>query len=159
MEPMQETTQKQKKTKAPPRVVININKIIVRVNVYLYRKSGGRILGHFGNLDALLLTTLGRSTGKSRTNPVGYMWDNGRFIICAAYGGEPVNPAWYKNLIATPKVNVEIGKEKIEVLAEVLAGSEREEIWAKMIEVFPLYAKFQDKTDRELPVVVLTPTS
>jgi F420H(2)-dependent quinone reductase len=142
----------------PAKPLMLINKGIVRANVFLYRQSGGRILGRFGDLDALLITTLGRKTGKTRTNPVGYLWDGGRFVICAAYGGETVHPAWYLNLRATPKATVEIGREKIEVTAEVLApGVERDRLWQRLAEVFPSYVKFQGKTARILPVVVLTP--
>jgi deazaflavin-dependent oxidoreductase (nitroreductase family) len=146
------------KTKPPARFKIIINKGIVRLNVYVYRKSGGKILGRFGHLDALLITTLGRKTGKTRTNPVGYIYDSGRFVVCGAYGGEAIHPAWFLNLRAIPQATVEIGREKIDVLAEVLpAGEERDRIWKRMVEVFPGYAKFQNMTDRVLPVVLLTP--
>jgi deazaflavin-dependent oxidoreductase (nitroreductase family) len=147
------------KSGRPAKALILINKGIVRANVHLYRRSGGKILGRFGKLDALLITTVGRKSGKVRTNPVGYLWDRGRFVICAAYGGESVNPAWYLNLRATSKATVEIGREKIEVTAEVLApGAERDRLWRRLSDVFPSYTTFQNKTERILPVVVLTPT-
>jgi deazaflavin-dependent oxidoreductase (nitroreductase family) len=146
------------KKKPPSRFKIAINKGVVRLNVYVYRKSGGKILGRFGRLDALLITTLGRKTGKTRTNPVGYIYDGGRFAVCGAYGGEAVHPAWFLNLRAVPRATVEIGREKIEVTAEVLLpGAERDRIWQRMVDVFPSFAKFQSKTSRLIPVVLLTP--
>lgn len=146
------------KKKPPSRFKIAINKGVVRLNVYVYRKSGGKILGRFGRLDALLITTLGRKTGKTRTNPVGYIYDGGRFAVCGAYGGEAVHPAWFLNLRAVPKATVEVGREKIDVTAEVLSdGPERDRIWGRMVDVFPSFGKFQNKTDRLIPVVILTP--
>jgi len=146
------------KTKPPSKFSKVINKAIVRTNVHFYRRSSGRILGKFGDLDAMLITTVGRKTGKTRTNPVGYLWDNGRFVICAAYGGEAVHPGWYLNLLAVPQATVEIGREKIEVTAEALPpGPERDRLWKRLVDVFPAYSKFQNRTTRLLPVVVLTP--
>src|SRR3984893_8477717 len=95
------------KTKPPSAASKLINKGIVRLNVYVYRKSGGKILGRFGGLDALLITTLGRKTGKTRTNPVGYIHDRGRFVVCGAYGRHAVHPARELDLPAAPQ---EIGQ-------------------------------------------------
>jgi deazaflavin-dependent oxidoreductase (nitroreductase family) len=148
------------KTKPPSAASKLINKGIVRLNVYVYRKSGGKILGRFGGLDALLITTLGRKTGKTRTNPVGYIYDGGRFVVCGAYGGEAVHPAWFLNLRSIPQATVEVGRDKIDVTAEVVpAGAERDRIWQRMVDAFPNYDRFQNRTDRLLPVVVLTPAA
>jgi deazaflavin-dependent oxidoreductase (nitroreductase family) len=146
------------KVKPPSRASILINKGVVRANVWIYRKTKGRVLGKFGGIDALLITTQGRKTGKIRTNPVGYIWDRGRFVVVAAYGGEAVHPAWYRNLRAVPKVTVNIGMEIIDCTARTEPpGPERERIWAELVKAFPNYETFQHRTDRLLPVVVLTP--
>jgi deazaflavin-dependent oxidoreductase (nitroreductase family) len=136
-----------------------VNRVVVRVNVYHYRRSGGRFLGRFGKLDLLLLTTQGRRTGRSYTNPVGYLYDAGSFAVCAAYGGEAVHPSWFKNLCATSSVTVEIGRQRIPATAKVLPpGPDRDRIWQRFVDVRPIYARFQNRTERLLPIVLLTPT-
>lgn len=148
------------RTTPPSRAKILVNKAVVRVNVFVYRKSGGRLLGEFGGLKALLLTTLGAKTGRSRTNPVTFIRDGGRIVICAVYGGEAVNPGWYWNLRATPRAFVQVGRDRFPVTAEILPdGPERDRIWAHLLTLFPLYTKFQSKTDRLIPIVVLTPST
>ncbi|WP_306335294.1 nitroreductase family deazaflavin-dependent oxidoreductase [Streptomyces sp. KL118A] len=144
--------------KRPSRAVIRINRAIVATNVWIYRRSSGKVLGKFGRLDALLLTTQGRKSGKRRTNPVGYLYDNGRFIVLAAYGGNAVHPGWYHNLRTNPAVTVEIGAETIRCTAALQkSGAERDRLWKALTDVFPTFLKFQDKTERLLPIVVLTP--
>lgn len=146
------------KVRPPSKASILINKGIVRANVWIYRKTRGKILGRFSGIDALLITTQGKKTGKPRTNPVGYIYDRGRLVVVAAYGGEAVHPSWYRNLRAVPKVTVELGVETIQCTARTEPpGPERERIWAKLIKAFPNYETFQNRTDRLLPVVVLTP--
>lgn len=144
--------------KPPSKASKLINKGIVIANVWIYRKTKGRVLGKFGGIDALLLTTQGRKTGKSRTNPVGYIYDRGRLVVVAAYGGEAVHPAWYRNLRAVPRATVDIGLEIIECTAHTEPpGPERDRLWAELTRAFPNYVTFQNRTDRLLPVVVLTP--
>jgi deazaflavin-dependent oxidoreductase (nitroreductase family) len=146
------------KTKPPSRANIAANKVIVRGNVWIYRKTRGRVLGKFGRMDALLLTTRGRKTGKRRTNPVTYLYDRGRFVVCGAYGGEIVHPAWYGNLRAVPKVTAEIGLETVPCTAHVEPpGPERDRLWQALCDASPAYRLYQNRTDRLLPVVVLTP--
>lgn len=141
----------------PSRAKVLVNKAVVRVNVYVYRASGGRLLGSFGGLPALLLTTLGARTGRSRTNPVTFIRDGERLVICAVYGGEPVNPGWYWNLRATPRAFVQIGRERFAATAEILPpGPERDRLWAHLLKIFPLYTKFTGRTDRTIPVIALT---
>lgn len=146
------------KVKPPSKASILINKGIVRANVWIYRKTRGKVLGRFGGIDALLITTQGKKTGKPRTNPVGYVYDRGRLVVVAAYGGEAVHPSWYRNLRAVPRVTVELGVETVECTARTEPpGPERDRIWAKLVRTFPNYETFQNRTDRLLPVVVLTP--
>lgn len=146
------------KVKPPSKANKLINRVIVRMNVYVYRKSGGKLLGRMGKLDFLLLTTQGRKSGRPRTNPVAYLYDAGRFVICAAYGGEPVNPAWFMNLRAVPRVMVEIGRERIDATAMVVdPGAERDRLWQRLVDALPVYARYQNRTSRLLPIVVITP--
>lgn len=152
-------------SKPPSKVVKKINKSFLHLNVFLYRKSRGKIMGHFGRLDAMLLTTTGRKSGLARTLPVGYVYDRGRYVVCAAPGhfdvpGGPQasHPAWYHNLRANPVVTVDIGAERFEATAEILQGDERDRRWKEFTGVFPFIAEFQKRASHLIPVVVLTPT-
>lgn len=152
-------------SKPPSKTLKRINKSFLHLNIFLYRKSHGKIFGHFGRLDAMLITTTGRKTGKSRTNPLGYVYDRGHFVVCAAPGhfdvpGGPqaTHPAWYLNLRANPRATVDIGAEQVEVTADILAGDERDRMWQRFTEVFPFIAEFQKRASHRIPVVVLTPT-
>ena len=137
-------------SKPPSRTFKRINRSFLRLNIVLYRASRGKIMGRFGRLNAMLLTTTGRKTGKARTNPVGYIYEQGRFFVCAAPGhfdipGGPqsTHPGWYWNIRSNPKVRVDIGPEQFEATAEILAGDERDRMWHRFTEVFPFIAMFQ----------------
>jgi deazaflavin-dependent oxidoreductase (nitroreductase family) len=108
--------------------------------------------------DALVLTTVGRRTGAERSTPVGWFpgRDGTRLIVAAAAGGAR-NPAWYHNLAAHPdQVRIETAGQRTAVSASQLHGVEREEAWQQIITAVPRFAKYQQKTDRELPVIRLT---
>ncbi|WP_171166016.1 nitroreductase/quinone reductase family protein [Streptomyces sp. I05A-00742] len=151
-------------SKPPSRTAKRINRAFMTLNIQLYRRSGGRILGRFGRLDAMLITTTGRRTGKERTNPVGYVYDRGRYIVCAAPGhfdvpGGPTatQPAWYLNLTADPRATADIGPERLPVTARILEGDERERMWRRFTDVLPFMNEFQKRVQHRLPVVELTP--
>jgi deazaflavin-dependent oxidoreductase (nitroreductase family) len=150
-------------SKPPSPAVKRINKSFLYLNIGLFRASHGRIFGHFGGLEALLLTTTGRKSGRSRTRPLGYVYDSGRFVVCAAPGhfdvpGGPQasHPAWYLNLRSNPRAAVDIGVERFDVTAEILEGSERDRMWKQITEVFPFIAEFQKRASHQIPVVALT---
>jgi deazaflavin-dependent oxidoreductase (nitroreductase family) len=111
--------------------------------------------------DALVLTTVGRKTGAERRTPVGrFPGKDGSWLIVASAAGAPRHPAWYLNLAAHPdKVQIEMAGRKIAVIAEQLHGVEREEAWRQITAAAPRFAKYQQKTDRELPVIRLMPRS
>jgi deazaflavin-dependent oxidoreductase (nitroreductase family) len=151
-------------SKPPSKVLHSINKFFLRLNILLYRQSHGRILGKFGNLEALLLTTTGRKSGKKRTTPVAYLYDRGRFVVVAVPGhfdvpGGPkaAHPAWYLNLRATPTATIDIGREQIEVTATELYGDERDHYWQRFTDAYPFIGEFQNRAKRLLPLVRLIP--
>jgi deazaflavin-dependent oxidoreductase (nitroreductase family) len=139
----------------------------IRLNCYVYRKSHGRVLGRFGDLDALLLTTTGRKTGKERTTPLGYQYVRGSFVVCAVPGhfdipggAKAIHPLWYLNLKAKPQAKIDIGREQIDVNARVLSsGDERDKMWQGFIDVYPFIGEFQKRAGHPIPIVVLTPTT
>ena len=122
-----------------------------------YRETGGEE-GHNWREGStiLLLTTTGRRTGNETTTPLIYdLDDEGNPVIVASKGGAPEHPGWYENLAKTPEVGVQILGEKFRARARVAEGGERERLWRQMNEMWPHYAEYQEKTDREIPVVVL----
>jgi deazaflavin-dependent oxidoreductase (nitroreductase family) len=121
------------------------------------RRKGGRMMG----FNALILTTIGRKTGLERTNPVGWFpGKDGSWLIVASAAGAPGNPAWYSNIAAHPdKVQIEVNGRTLAVTAEQLHGAERAQAWEQVIAAAPRFAQYQDKTDRELPIIRLAPRS
>jgi deazaflavin-dependent oxidoreductase (nitroreductase family) len=120
-----------------------------------FRANGGKVGGQFAGAPLLVLTTTGAKTGKQRTHPLVYLPDGDRLIVFASKGGAPTSPDWYHNLVANPTATVEVGNETFDVKASVLAGEERDRIYAKQAELMPGFAEYQEKTTRTIPVVAL----
>ena len=125
----------------------------------LYRATGGKLFGRMGKSPILLLNTVGRKTGKKRTSPLLYVMDGEDFIVIASKGGAPTHPAWYLNLRANPEATVEIGDREVHVEAEVADPKEKARLWQKMVEMYPTYDDYQRKTEREIPLLVLHPST
>jgi deazaflavin-dependent oxidoreductase (nitroreductase family) len=126
-------------------------------HLFWYRLTGGFIGGKFGNVDILLLTTTGRKSGKSRTTPLLYMKDGENMVIVASNGGNANHPGWYHNIRANPDIEVEIGRDKQKIHAEVADAQERARLWPKLVQVYKQYEDYQRDTDREIPLVILKP--
>ncbi len=122
-----------------------------------FRANHGRVGGMFADMPLLLLHHTGARTGTVRVNPVAYLEDDGRYVIIASKGGAPAHPAWYHNLIAHPEATIEVGDERIETHASEVHGGERERLYRAQAERIPQFAEYETKTDRLIPVVVLTP--
>jgi proline iminopeptidase len=125
-------------------------------HVRLYRETDGET-GHDWREGStiLLLTTTGRKTGNESTTPLIYDLDGENAVIVASKGGAPEHPGWYENLAKTPEVGVQILGDKFRARARVAEGEERERLWRQMNEMWPHYDEYAEKTDREIPVVVL----
>jgi deazaflavin-dependent oxidoreductase (nitroreductase family) len=106
---------------------------------------------------ALLLTTTGRKSGKKFIFPLFYGTDGDSYIIVASKGGAPEHPQWYRNLVANPEVEVQVGTRKLKARARTAMVEERARLWKKAVEFWPPYADYALKTEREIPVVVLDP--
>ena len=115
-----------------------------------YRETAGHVEGFGGPSGMLLLTTRGARTGQARTTPMMYMPDGDRLVVYASNIGAQRHPAWYHNLVANPDVTVEVGSDRFEATATPTSGEERARLWG----LFP-FPQHQDKTSREIPVVVL----
>jgi deazaflavin-dependent oxidoreductase (nitroreductase family) len=125
-------------------------------HVRVYRETRGERGYHWRGTTILLLTTRGRKSGEDRTTPLIHRTDGGRWVIVASKGGAPANPGWFENLQADSAATIEVKDERIPVVASVATGDERARLWESMCEVWPAYADYQKKTEREIPVVVLT---
>ncbi|SDC45480.1 nitroreductase family deazaflavin-dependent oxidoreductase [Belnapia rosea] len=108
---------------------------------------------------ALLLTTVGRKSGEKYIFPLFYGKTGDSYIIVASKGGAPEHPGWYRNLVANPEVEIQVGTLKTKARARTVTGEERARLWEKAVEFWPPYADYAKKTDREIPVVVLDPVN
>lgn len=125
-------------------------------HVERYEATGGEEGYHWENgTTILLLHTVGRTSGKEYTHPLIYRDHGGDYIVVASKGGSPDSPDWYKNLEANPDVAVQVKADKFSAHARTATDEERPALWAHMVQEWPAYAEYQDKTDRKIPVVVL----
>ena len=121
-----------------------------------FRANEGKMSGQFADAPLLLLTTTGAKTGLVRVNPLAYLNDGDRYFIIASFAGAPTNPPWYFNLLAQPKVSVEVAGDQFSAKADVVDEPERTELYARMVETMSVFAEYQDKTTRVIPVIALT---
>jgi F420H(2)-dependent quinone reductase len=128
-----------------------------KLHTPLYRMTGGRIGHRTGGLSHLLLTTTGRKSGQKRTCPLTYLEDGKRYVLIASNGGNEKHPVWYLNLKSGPRVTVEVGPNKLDVVASTAAGDERARLWSAAVRMNPQYSTYEGITSREIPVVILTP--
>ncbi len=128
-----------------------------RIHRIAMRVSGGRLGWSIAGMPVVELTTTGRRSGAQRTTLLtAPLQRAGGYVVVASRGGDDRHPAWFLNLQADPDVTVQIKDEEIPVRMRVAEGEERERLWALMNEVWPDYETYQTKTDRQIPVVVLS---
>jgi deazaflavin-dependent oxidoreductase (nitroreductase family) len=128
-----------------------------RLHTAVYRRTRGRLLGRVGGQPVLLLQTVGRRTGRSRTTPVQYLADGAAFVVVAANAGAPRSPAWWLNLCAAPRACIQIGTDNLDVAAREAMGDERAALWLRLTAANHYLHRAARKAGRELPIVVLTP--
>jgi deazaflavin-dependent oxidoreductase (nitroreductase family) len=120
-----------------------------------YRASDGAEGHDWQGTKTLLLTTTGRKSGESHTTPLIYGQDDGSFVIVASKGGSDDPPAWYLNLTENPQVEVQVKADRFKARARTASAEEKPELWRRMVAEWPSYDEYQERTDREIPVVVL----
>jgi deazaflavin-dependent oxidoreductase (nitroreductase family) len=120
-----------------------------------FRANGGRVGGRFDGAPMLILHTTGAKSGAERENPLVYAQRGDDVVVFASKAGAPTHPAWYLNLVANPDASIEIGTETRQVRARVAEGDERDEIWSRQKAAMPGFAEYEQKTSREIPVVIL----
>ena len=131
---------------------------LVGAHTVAYRATGG-LIGHRvpGAPPMLLLDHIGAKSGKVRTTPLAYLADGDDVVLVASKGGHPRHPAWFHNLMANPETTIQVGSERRAVFARVADEQERERLWPEVVELYGGYEGYQERTDREIPLVVLEP--
>jgi F420H(2)-dependent quinone reductase len=131
---------------------------LMGVHTVVYRATGG-VVGHRfpGAPPMLLLDHVGARSEAKRTTPLVYVEDGDDVVLVASKGGHPRHPAWFHNLRANPNATVQIGSERRPVTARVATAAERARLWPMAVDTYGGYAGYQDRTDREIPLVVLEP--
>jgi deazaflavin-dependent oxidoreductase (nitroreductase family) len=127
----------------------------VRDQVAEYEGSGGTRGTTLRGLPVVILTNRGVKSGKVRKTPLMRVEHDGRYAVVASQGGAPRHPTWYHNLVADPRVQLQDGPVRRDMVAREVTGDEKAEWWARAVEAFPDYADYQTKTEREIPVFVL----
>jgi deazaflavin-dependent oxidoreductase (nitroreductase family) len=123
-----------------------------------YRLTGG-VIGHRfpGAPPSLLLDHVGAKSNTKRTTPLTYLRDGDDFVIVASKGGYPKNPGWFYNLRAHPDTTIQVGSRRRPVRARVATPEERTRLWPKVVDLYGGYAGYQERTGREIPLVILEP--
>ena len=124
-----------------------------------FEASGGTEAAELQGKPIILLTSVGAKTGKLRKTPLMRVEHDGEYAVVASRGGAPTHPVWYWNLVANPHVELQDGEVKRDYTAREVTGDERAVWWERALETWPAYADYQTKTDRIIPVFVLTPLS
>ena len=132
-------------------------RFLSRAHLAAYRLSRGHVLGSVAGMPVLLLTTTGRRSGKARTTPLTFFRDATDLVVVASNGGADRPPDWALNLQQTPRAVVEIGADKLAVTARPASQQERDRLWVVITATYAGYARYQERTTRRIPVVLLTP--
>jgi F420H(2)-dependent quinone reductase len=134
-------------------------KVATKLHVFVYRASGGRLAGSFKGAPVLILTTTGSKTGQERNTPLLFLKDGEALVVVASNGGSDRAPSWLSNLKVHPVAEVQVRAEGRSVRAHVASPAERERLFPKIVALYPPYADYQRRTQREIPLVVLEPVT
>ena len=132
-------------------------RLLMVVNIALYRVSAGRVGGKMAGQSVLLLNTVGRKSGKRVTTPINYYMDKDRYIVVASNWGSDHHPAWYYNLLHQPAATIQVLSKVIRVSASLAEGDEYERLWCYVTKQNAFYTRYQQQTRRKIPLVILTP--
>jgi len=130
----------------------------VKVHPALYRLTGGRFLpGPLGRSSTVLVDTVGRKTGTRRTTPLIYLADGDDIVVVASKGGSHRHPAWWLNLREMEETTIQLGGERRRVKVRQATPAERQRLWPKVVAIWSDYAEYQKRTEREIPLGILSP--
>jgi deazaflavin-dependent oxidoreductase (nitroreductase family) len=128
-------------------------------HVRRYRETDGEVGYLWNGVPTLLLTTTGRKSGEPRTTPLIFARDGDDYLVVASMGGAPTAPNWYGNLLTDPSAEIQVRAERIKVVATTADESEKPRLWKIVSDQWPNYDVYQSRTDRVIPVVILSPAS
>jgi deazaflavin-dependent oxidoreductase (nitroreductase family) len=131
--------------------------LIGEEHIRRYRETDGEEGYLWNGVPARLLTTTGRRTGEPRTSALIFGRDGDDYLVVASMGGMPQHPAWYLNLTANPQVEIQVRADRMSAQARTATSDQKPRLWQIMRDLWPNYDTYQSRTDREIPVVVLTP--
>jgi deazaflavin-dependent oxidoreductase (nitroreductase family) len=137
---------------ADPHAIDELNQSVIKE----FRANQGKVGGPMADMPILLLTMTGAKTGRTLVRPLCYSRDGDRIVVIASYGGAARNPPWYHNLVANPVVTVEVGAEKFKARVTQVYSSERNRLFDAQAKLMPFFTDYQNKTERRIPVLVLT---
>jgi len=123
-----------------------------------YRETDGEVGYLWNGVPTLLLTTTGRRSGEPRTSALIFGRDGDDYLVVASMGGAPQHPSWYLNVSANPAVELQVGADHMPAVARTATDDEKPRLWQIMTEVWPNYDVYQTRTERAIPVVVLSPS-
>ncbi len=132
-------------------------KVLMAVNIFLYRLTGGWLGGRMQGQNVLLLDTVGRKSGRRHTTPVNYFRDGENYLLVGSNWGKPGQAAWYLNLMQQPEARVQVGKRTFQVRARPADEGEHARLWGYVTSLNPFYTRYQAQTKRQIPIVILTP--
>jgi F420H(2)-dependent quinone reductase len=141
---------------SPRSIGARLFNLMTRVHVEAYRRTGGRVGNRWQGAPILLLEHVGRKSGNRRTTPLLYLEDGDDLVIVGSRGGSDAPPAWWLNLEANPDVAVQVGSEHRSVKARTAGPEERRRLWPQVVEMYSDYENYQKRTDREIPLVILS---
>jgi deazaflavin-dependent oxidoreductase (nitroreductase family) len=149
-------------TPGQERIGTVVTKVMSRINTWMLRRSKGKFgktLFFAGGAPVCLVTTTGVKSGLPRTVALLYMRDGNDIVIVASKGGMSTNPQWYGNLVADPKVTIEVGGETIPMIARTASAEEKARLWPMMVDVYEGFVEYQARTERDIPFVICSPVA
>jgi len=139
-------------------VAKTMTRVTMRVAVWVYRGTNGIVGGSIGRLGVLLLTVPGRATGRPHTVPVGFFEHEDGYLVVGSAGGAPSDPQWFKNLRQSARAHIQIRSRHTDVSVRITESAERDRLWTDVvIRQASTFAGYERKTDRTIPIAVLTP--
>lgn len=146
-------------TARPSKFQLNMRRLFAQSHIWIYHASGGHIGHRLGPVTTMLLTTTGRKTGLPRITPITYFRDGDNYVLVASNYGSVSDPIWLLNLRAHSEATVQVGPRTMRVQTHVANAEEKQRLWPMAVHYQKMYADYQRKTPRDIPLVVLQPIS
>ena len=132
-------------------------KLFMGMQIAIFRRTNGKSMASFRGMPLLLLTSVGRKSGQTRTTPLMYMRDGENYVITASNNGRDQHPGWFYNLQASPQVTIEVPGKRLQAVATIASTAERERLWPLLVAQAPFFDGYQKGLKRTIPMVVLQP--